>query len=193
MLFISRVSLMMLVPWAIGLGLFFDALIARRRTLLALSLGVICLAEQGVSTPSFDKQANRDDIASVARRVDRRADAFYYSPRNSPYPSWKANLDAMWAGLESGVPTINGYSGGTPVGWRSLEDFERPKRRRPVLPRGSSGRMEQDPWPERPENLVIGGPLDGWVVGEELNVIAQLYARWSMPGIPVPAEGQPPE
>ena len=69
MLFISRVSLMMLIPWAIGLGLFFDALIERRRTLLALSLGAICLAEQGVSTPSFDKRANRDDIATVSRRV----------------------------------------------------------------------------------------------------------------------------
>ena len=167
LLFISRVSLMMLIPWAIGLGLFFDVLIERRRTLLALTLGVVCLAEQGVSTPSFDKRANRDDIATLARRVNRRADAFYYSPRNSPYPSWKANLDAMWAGLESGVPTINGYSGGTPVGWRSLEDSNvRGLADLYLLEdhlaawRETHGRDVRRVW-------WIGGPLDGWVVGEE--------------------------
>ena len=167
LLFISRVSLMMLIPWAIGLGLFFDALIARRRPLLALSLGVVCLSEQGVSTPTFDKQANRDVIAAVARRVDKRADAFYYSSRNSPYPSWKANLDAMWAGLESGVPTINGYSGGTPVGWRPLEDPDV----RGIADlyfledhlaewRETYGRNVRRIW-------WIGGPLDGWVVEGE--------------------------
>jgi hypothetical protein len=98
------------------------AQVAQRRPFVALSLGVICLAEQGVRTLSFDKQQNREFVSSLAKRIVKDADAFYYSPRNSPYPSWKANLDAMWAGLESGVPTINGYSGGTPVGWRPLED-----------------------------------------------------------------------
>ena len=79
----------------------------------------------------------------------------------------RPHLDAMWAGLESGVPTINGYSGGTPVGWRSLEDSN---------VRGvadlyfledhlaewsrTHGRNVRRIW-------WIGGPLDGWVVGEE--------------------------
>src|SRR5438034_155538 len=31
------------------------------------------------------------------------------------------HLDGMWAQLESGVPTANGYSGAAPPGWRDLE------------------------------------------------------------------------
>ena len=124
LLFVSRVGLMMLIPWGIGLGLFFEGLLARKQRALAVSLGLVCLLEQGVTTPSFDKGENRRFIAALARRVgDGRSDeAFYYSPHDSPWPSFKANLDAMWAGLLCGKPTLNGYSGGTPKGLRGLED-----------------------------------------------------------------------
>lgn len=127
LLFVSRVGLMMLIPWGIGLGLFFERLFARKRLGLAVGLGLVCLLEQGVTTPSFDKGENRRFIAALARRVGGSGsgsgdEAFYYSPHNSPWPPFKANLDAMWAGLLCGKPTLNGYSGGTPTGLRGLED-----------------------------------------------------------------------
>ena len=163
MLFVSRVGLMMLIPWAIGLGFFLDALIARRRLVVAVCLAAICLAEQGVPTLSFDKQQNRDVISSLAPRVDKQADAFYYSPRNSSYPSWKANLDAMWAGLECGIPTLNGYSGGIPFGWRQLADSnvrgpDDLKFLQEALEiwRKNDGRTLGRLW-------WVGGPSDGWV------------------------------
>jgi hypothetical protein len=168
LLFVSRVGLMMLIPWAIGFGLCLDALIAQRRPFVALSLGAICLAEQGVPTLSFDKQQNREFVAALAKRIDKDADAFYYSPRNSPYPSWKANLDAMWAGLESGVPTINGYSGGTPVGWRPLEDSN-------VIGPDDLQSLEKalHEWKKNYGRTVgrvwwVGGPSDSWVDGDRL-------------------------
>jgi hypothetical protein len=80
------------------------------------------MIEQGVSTSSFDKFANRQEIAALAAKVDPTVETFYYSPRDSPYPPAIANLDAMWAGLATGKPTVNGYSGHTPFDWRELED-----------------------------------------------------------------------
>jgi hypothetical protein len=121
LLFVSRVGLMLLIPAALGLGLGVDALLAKGRPWLALGLGAACLAEQGVSTPSFDKFESRRVVAEVAAGVGRRVDAFYYSPVGSSTPAYHANLDAMWAGLETGKPTVNGYSGGAPIGWRPLE------------------------------------------------------------------------
>ena len=121
MIFVSRVGLILLIPAAIGLGYAIDALLMRRKPALALVLGLICLIEQGGSTPSFDKAANRQDVASLVRRIDARAEAFYYTPDGDPSPV-RANLDAMWAGLALGKPTINGYSGHTPRGWRALDE-----------------------------------------------------------------------
>jgi hypothetical protein len=121
LLFASRVGLMMLIPGAIGLGLAIDVLLARKHPVAALALAAVCLAEQGVWTPSYDKLESRRVVSSLAGAVDPRADAFYSSPVRSPAPTHHANLDAMWAGLECGKPTVNGYSGGTPLGWRPIE------------------------------------------------------------------------
>ena len=122
MLYVSRVGLMMLIPAAIGFGFFIDTLGAKRRTLLALAICGVCLAEQGVWNLSFDKYENRRVIHTLARRVDRRSEAFYYSPVLSSAPYYQSNLDAMWAGLVCGTPTVNGYSGGTPIAFRPLEN-----------------------------------------------------------------------
>jgi hypothetical protein len=121
LVFIARVALIMLIPAAIGIAFTLDALMASRRPTLALGLGLICLLEQGATTDSFDKDANREEISSLAQRIDGRAEAFYYSPNNERRSPSEANLDAMWAGLGRGRPTINGYSGHTPYAWRALE------------------------------------------------------------------------
>lgn len=117
---VGRVGLLMLVPAAIGLAAFFAAPATRRRPVLACGIGLACLAEQGITTPSYDKAANRARIEMLATRVDRRAEAFYYRPSTEGTAPWKYHLDAMWASLESRVPTVNGYSGGTPPGWWAL-------------------------------------------------------------------------
>jgi len=65
-------------------------------------------------------------VSALAARVGKDCMAFYYSPvlsdsRDAP-PQFKLHLDAMWAALETGVPTINGYSGKDPRGWWDLWD-----------------------------------------------------------------------
>jgi hypothetical protein len=113
---VGRGGLMLLIAWSIGLGLFVEAMLSRGRPYVA-AVALLCLLEQGMTTGSYDKGENRAAVAALARRVDRRDAAFYYSPRDASIPGYRYHLDAMWAGLEVGVPTLNGYSGHYPRGW----------------------------------------------------------------------------
>ena len=63
-------------------------------------------------------------MADLARRIDPRWRCFYYSPRHSALPINQYHLDAMWAEIETGIPTINGYSGLAPPGWSPLYDAD---------------------------------------------------------------------
>ena len=119
---VSRVGLMLLILWSIGLGLFIEALQAQGRSIVAFGVGLLCLLEQGVTTPSYDRDEHRTAVAALARRIDRRDTAFFYSPHHARSTHFKYHIDAMWAGLETGVPTINGYSGNFPLLWRGLTD-----------------------------------------------------------------------
>jgi hypothetical protein len=121
-MFVSRAGLMMLIAWGVGVSLLLDTLLAGRRPWAALCVGVAVLVEQGITTESYDKVDNRTSVSSLAARVGGDTGAFFYSPHDAPRRWPKAHLDAMWAGLEADKPTLNGYSGMTPVGWRDLED-----------------------------------------------------------------------
>jgi hypothetical protein len=120
---VSRGLLLGIIPAALGLACFLDrASSVRRRQGLTSALALVCLLEQGVTTTSFDKSATRDTVASLARRVDGRRRCFYYSPRPQPdIPKNAYHLDAMWAEIETGIPTVNGYSGLVPPKWHPLD------------------------------------------------------------------------
>jgi hypothetical protein len=122
MMFVSRGGLLLLVVWGLGIAYALDAVSRSHRPSLALALGAIVLLEQGVTTDSFDKAENRARISNLAARIGGEVETFYYTPHDAPRRWPTAHLDAMWAGLEHGTPTINGYSGSTPIKWRGLED-----------------------------------------------------------------------
>jgi hypothetical protein len=109
--------LLALIPASIGLAYLIDRVtpLANRRLLL-LGLLLVCLVEQLVTIPVYNKFSKRQSTDALARRVDRTAQAFYFSPNATPLPINQYHIDAMWAGLETGVPTINGYSGVSPPG-----------------------------------------------------------------------------
>jgi hypothetical protein len=111
----SRIGLMLLYPAAVGLACMTDALIQRGWVELAGILAALCMAEQIVDMPYIDKSYHRQRIAAIASAVPRGAAAFYFvSPQQPPTG---VHLDAMWASLETGVPTMNGYSGNFPTGY----------------------------------------------------------------------------
>ncbi len=117
-----RVVLALLIPAALGLAMLVERLDRNRRSAAAWCLVILCLAEQTGTTATFDRDASRRRVAEVARRVDRRAEAFYERPPGRGDFYYHVHLDAMWASLETGVPTINGVSGCFPTGWRDLEE-----------------------------------------------------------------------
>jgi hypothetical protein len=113
---VGRVALILLIPAALGLAAFLQRLIRSKQFVAAAIVGVACAFEQGVTTKSFDAIANRTIVAGLAQQVDRAHHAFYYHPCPDP-DFFHTQLDAMWASLEVGVPTINGYSGYYPPEW----------------------------------------------------------------------------
>jgi len=79
------------------------------------TLAGIC--SSGCSWPRFGRCA----CAGIAGRFC----TFFYSPvqanRELP-PQYQLHIDAKWAALQTGIPTINGYSGNFPKGWWDLWD-----------------------------------------------------------------------
>ncbi len=113
---IGRVVLILLVPAALGLACLVEFLDKRRWAIASWIIVLVCLAEQGETTPTFDAAANRASIDRLASRIDRTRVTFYYHPGDGQ-PFFIHHLDAMWASLATGLPTVNGYSGHVPPSW----------------------------------------------------------------------------
>jgi hypothetical protein len=116
---VARIGLLLLVPAAIGAALFLQRMSAatmRRRWAVVLVV-LVMMAEQGKTLYSYDKHVARREVARLAAMIPAQCDAFLFSPRFGRRMAWNYQVDAMWAQLERGVPTINGYSGNPPPGW----------------------------------------------------------------------------
>lgn len=114
---VSRIGILFLFPLGLGVAVLLDRLAARGRasTAAAAGLGLLCLLEPGQTTPSFSQRQNSEDVAAIAARIDPAVcEAFLFSRTGATTPRWKDQLDAMMAQLETGVPTLNGYSGRDP-------------------------------------------------------------------------------
>ncbi|MGK5082335.1 hypothetical protein WDW37_03440 [Bdellovibrionota bacterium FG-1] len=132
---VARVGLITLIPLSLGLALWFN----RRKTVwVPVLLGAFCILEQAHSIAYYDNSQSIAEIAEFSKLIDpARCRYFFLSPRFMPDAldipgtasrfwrnqpgarriSWRYQLDAMWVGLATGVPTLNGYSGNFPPGW----------------------------------------------------------------------------
>jgi hypothetical protein len=118
---VSRVVLLMLIPFSIGLAYLAQTTSRSAAVLIA----AICFFEQGQDMVAYDKIELRRDADLLAAQVNKECATFYYSPFYSGSapdlpPQYKLQIDAMWASLQTGVPTINGYGGGYPEEWGEL-------------------------------------------------------------------------
>ncbi|MCI0570324.1 MAG: hypothetical protein L0Y66_06210 [Myxococcaceae bacterium] len=114
---VCRVGIWLLLPASLGVALALARFSSAGRTWTAAVLGAVCLLEQGVRGAAFEVGPARADVARLAAHVAPDCRSFLYSPTAGGFPSWKYQLDAAWASLELGVPTVNGYSGKVPPGW----------------------------------------------------------------------------
>ncbi|MDH5654755.1 MAG: hypothetical protein OEZ34_02530, partial [Spirochaetia bacterium] len=66
---------------------------------------------------TYSKNDHRFLVAEIENRLTNSGcSVFHY--RNPKYVSLFSDVDAMWASLRTGIPTVNGYSGGIPPGWK---------------------------------------------------------------------------
>jgi hypothetical protein len=125
---LSRVSLLMLIPASVGAALFMERrILMRQRPGTWIFAGLLCVVvflEQGRFIRRYDKLQNRAQIRSIASEIGPGCEYFLFTPRvnaGQNIPLWKLQVDAMWAGLQRGVPTINGYAAHTPPNWNLHE------------------------------------------------------------------------
>jgi hypothetical protein len=114
---VSRIGLIFLIAFSVALAFGLQFVQRRLHLLAAITLGVLCMLEQGVTTEAFDKQRSWNDAERVAKRIGPECKAFLYESLQGPHPYFKYHLDAMWAELMSEIPTLNGYTGNYPAGW----------------------------------------------------------------------------
>jgi len=87
-----------------------------------------------VTTPSFDGRVDAERVHRLAGEIDPTAHAFLYLTDDDK-PDFVHHIDAMWMQLETGVPTLNLYSGNYPPEW--------PFREVRVRNRKERGRLKQ--------------------------------------------------
>lgn len=124
---VSRVGIFFLFPAAWALAFYAQKIRSKRA--LALLLAVV-VAEQLRTVPAYPKQLVRGTVEQVREQIfDRHlfakesCIAFLLTEDMGLHPEWPdrnthdINRDAMYASLDVGLPTLNGYSTRPPPGW----------------------------------------------------------------------------
>jgi hypothetical protein len=114
----GRLALVVLLLAAYGVAVAWQRLRVDRRVLLAALLLVVVPLEQARRGGSFPRRALDLQSSRLAAAVPRSCTAFFFSPVDFATPSDAATQEvAMWAALEAGVPTVNGYTSYPPPRW----------------------------------------------------------------------------
>src|SRR5262249_26581387 len=104
---LGRLALLMLIPAALCAAWAVQEL-ATRRPRLALVIVLLCVLEQVRPPGAYDRAAHRRDVLELAAVIPTDCQAFLVVPVR-PLPSDKdvleLQVDALWASLETGVPT----------------------------------------------------------------------------------------
>lgn len=121
---VGRFSFLLLIPAGAAIAYAVDRLLARRGPAVTAAVLLLFGSEQLSSVPSYDREPVRRRVELVVAAIGPECRAFYYSPILSRRPHWESQLDGMWASMETGIPTVNGYSSNLPPAWGPLMAHE---------------------------------------------------------------------
>lgn len=124
---VTRLDQTLLFVTAYGAALAVDRLLSlrfkrfRTQLMAGVLIGILVVAEAATGTIGVSEKTewrNRVEnlMASVPAGLPDGA-ILFFSQKQPPW--YAAELDAMWASLLAGQPTLNGYSGQFPPGWAS--------------------------------------------------------------------------
>ena len=118
----TRLDQVFLFPLAFGAMLITDKLIdrfPRRETVVVILLATCMLSEAAAVRMRVDKRSVwRERLVNKLQQVPNELPdnaILFFAQSNEPSPL--TEIDAMWAALVKGVPTLNGYSGLGPPGY----------------------------------------------------------------------------
>jgi hypothetical protein len=132
---VSRIGIAIVFSASLGVALLVDSLIRarrippsrtaillrrrdeRKRALIVMTLIAAIVAEQVQEPPSYEKSEGRARVANVLSGIGTSCTAFLYTPVDSTEDPAHLQVDAMWASMQRGTPTVNGYSGNEPPTW----------------------------------------------------------------------------
>ena len=117
---VSRVIFVAILPVSVLTAFVITALEKNKKTGFVYSIlfSVIILFENSHFTSHNYSKNDHFQLVTKAEELLRKngeCRVFYY--RDTGMVSLISHVDAMWASFNTGIPTINGYSGGTPPGW----------------------------------------------------------------------------
>ena len=119
---VCRIGMLATIPAAFGLALFIDRARPSTRRWQGLAVGLFCLLEQGRRCLWYDKRPIRQQVAALAAEISPGCPAFYFACATLDRPALECQLDAMWAALEAGTATVNGYSSNNPPQFGDLTE-----------------------------------------------------------------------
>jgi hypothetical protein len=123
---VSRLGLVVLLLVSLALGWAATWLETRcsRGRLAVIVLSLFVVLENAVDNGYlFSLASHQRRVAHLAFAVQHHPDqpcaAFFYQSASNN--NWAGHVDAMWASFQTGVPTLNGWAGTEPPGWRFRE------------------------------------------------------------------------
>lgn len=125
---VSRFVLFLALPMAVSVAFAFDVVWRRtgaeriRIFPLALSLGIAAMIvwEQVdlPPFPAFSKKWEMDRLEYLSGKLPAHCDSFFVTLNPGlPYSATDIQIDAMLVSASRGIPTLNGYSGQSPLQW----------------------------------------------------------------------------
>lgn len=141
---VTRIAIVGLLPLALCAAVAWQRLAASRRgRFLLIPVAAVLVLEQVQFGARYSVDAFAARTSELARRIPGDCPTFYYSSTNPRASHIQVHLEAMWAGLERDIPTLNGYTGNLPPGWLLNDAVERTSAHPHAL------RVAQAAWMER--------------------------------------------
>lgn len=116
----SRVILVLLLIYGFALAWLVDALPGKFRWVLLL---VIAIEFAGTGYVKWDAVAEKQRMHRLEAAVPAGREPLLLSSDGEKVPYY-TDLDAMWLGLKTGRPVINGYSGNQPPGYAAMRSLQ---------------------------------------------------------------------
>lgn len=156
---LGRIILILLIPYSYWVASFINNYLKNRSKILLLIFSSLIIIEQLNTTDAYDKIPIRTSQNLIASAIPHDCVYFFYIS-NREEPSWKAQIDAMWASIIVKKYTINGYSSWSPLDkWNISENIATDTENLERLISGVNGWIEYYSIPKKDTCIIYGNKV----------------------------------